>query len=380
MSSTFPSARAVARGLSFLLSVTGVSWAGASSESGVRFASISWSKGTASAEVEGGARVELGLDDELTRLVTRSLEDARPIAGAAVLVDVESGRVLAASEVGHGSHSLLLEPVAPAASVFKLVTTAALYEKTQVTPQTRVCTDGGLRDISERHLHPASGPLAVCAPFGQALGVSRNAAYAQLATTALLRDDLVDLATRFGFNGQVLLDSQARMGELVVPYNDLEFARTATGFENSTLSVFGGAQLALTVATGGLHRTMHLVKHAPSPQAEPRILSAQTAARLRRSMEITVHSGTAREAFVDERGRSRLGPIQAAGKTGTLRLERGGPTSSWFVGFAPSQKPEVVVSVLLQNPERWHRKGHQVARDLLAAYFKGRGVRGIDLP
>ena len=110
------------------------------------------------------------------------------------------------------------------------------------------------------------------------------------------------------------------------------------------------------------------------------MLSPETARRLRRAMEITVHSGTAREAFVDDAGRSLLGPIQAAGKTGTLCPKAGAPTASWFVGFAPSDRPKVVVSVLLQNPERWYRKGHQVARDLLAAYFRRRGVQGIKGP
>ena len=352
----------------------------ASPDPRLRWETIAWSQGQATAEAGSGERIDLGLDADLQRVLGDKLASAHAIAAAAVLVDVETGQVLAAAETGSSPASLLFDPVAPAASVFKLVTTAALYEKTPITPRTVVCTAGGVREITEAHLHPASGPEATCAAFGQALGVSRNAAYAQLATTALLRADLVEISARFGFDHGLALDVRGQVGSLEVPYNDLDFARTATGFENSRLSVFGGAQLALTIATGGLLRPMHLTRLVPSGDAETRVLSVETARRLRRGMEITVHSGTAREAFVDDGGHSLLGPIQAAGKTGTLCPGPGAPTASWFVGFAPSDRPKVVVSVLLQNPERWYRKGHQVARDLLAAYFRRRGVQGIREP
>lgn len=346
----------------------------------VRLETLTWAEKTASAELSDRTRVELGLDRELQLVLEQTLQSAHAIAAGAVLVDVASGQVLAAGELGGSGPSLLVEPVAPAASVFKLVTTAALYEKTHVTPRTLVCTAGGLRGITDEHLRPARGPGATCGAFGEALGVSRNAAYAQLATTELMRADLIELSERLGYGADLQLDAKGQVGFLEVPYNDLDFARTATGFENSRLSVFGGAQLALTIATGGLKRRMHLAKVASSSEEEERVLSPETARRLRRAMEITVHSGTAREAFVDDAGRSLLGPIQAAGKTGTLCPKAGAPTASWFVGFAPSDRPKVVVSVLLQNPERWYRKGHQVARDLLAAYFRRRGVQGIKGP
>jgi cell division protein FtsI/penicillin-binding protein 2 len=46
---------------------------------------------------------------------------------------------------------------------------------------------------------------------------------------------------------------------------------------------------------------------------------------------------------------------------------------SWFAGFAPSRKPEVAVAVLLANDEKWWRKGNEVARDVLDAYFDTAG-------
>jgi cell division protein FtsI/penicillin-binding protein 2 len=39
--------------------------------------------------------------------------------------------------------------------------------------------------------------------------------------------------------------------------------------------------------------------------------------------------------------------------------------NSWFVGYAPVDKPEIIVSVLLGNPESWYLRGHEAARMLI---------------
>lgn len=341
----------------------------------IKLSSISWQHGKASAETTQGSRLELGLDHKLQLEVEQTLKRSKALAGAAVLIDPNSGQILAAAEVGREPRgSLLFEPVAPAASVFKLVTTIALYERTEITPLTQVCTEGGLREIKREHLTPAKGSNAVCTKFAHALGVSRNAVYAQLATEQLMRADLDEIANILGFGQPLLLDHRAKVGEVEIPYNDLEFAKTAAGFKNSRLSVMGAAHIALSIAREGTSIPMHFARE-PSKSLPTRLMSIRTAHRLRDAMEVTIHSGTARSSFVDAYGKSTVGPVQVAGKTGTLQETPDGPTTSWFVGFAPSENPSVIVSVVLQNPPKWHQRGHEVARDLLRTYLAGLGVR-----
>lgn len=273
--------------------------------------------------------------------------------------------------------------MAPAASVFKVVTAAALYERTNVTPEQRVCTNGGLRRIEREHLEPARGKGTLCTPLSQALGHSRNAVFAQLATQRLMRADLLEMAEAIGFNQALPFDAPAQLGALEVPYNDLAFARTAAGFQGSRLSVLGAAQLMLTIARQGEVWPLHLAlppRAAEGRAALRRAFTAQTALRLTRMLEVTTRTGTSAEAFRDEHGRSFLGAVRVAGKTGTLKPSSSSPTSSWFTGFAPSRKPRVVVSVLLQNPDEWHRKANQVARDLLRAYFAKQSTPGVTAP
>jgi len=334
--------------------------------------------------------VELTLDPTLDREAERLLDEAHPVAGAVVAVDLHTGRLLVWAERrkdGRGP-SVVTTPHAPAASVFKLVTTAALFEKSDVTPSERVCIAGGMRSIERRHLDPPRDGDVHCGPFFQALGHSKNAVYAQLATHRLMRSDLLEVAERIGFNGRVPFDFPASVGTLDVPVEDLEFARAAAGFRGSTLTPLGGAYLASVIALGGVSPRLRVVAragdYAPSDELEivGRVFGSTTALRLERMMEVTVASGTARAAFHDELGHPLLGSVQVAGKTGTLHPSEaaGEGLASWFIGFAPARSPTIAVSVLLENGSVWRKKAVEVARDVLRAHFAARGVGGVRLP
>lgn len=337
------------------------------------------------ATLSDGTTARLTLDPSLQDASRRLLSLAHPVSGAAVLVDVRSGRVLALTSFrrkGSGAGDPLVLG-APAASLFKLVTTVALFEHTRVTPTTEVCFLGGERQIDRTHLEPPTEPGARCAEFRIALGHSWNAVYAQLATQRLMRDDLLQTAEKLGFNQELDFDVDAKFGSVDLPYNDLEFARAAAGFQGNSLTPLGAAQLTLSIALGGRPARMQLIESPPDApplgrRLLPRVMSENTAWRLTRMMELTVHGGTSLMAFTKEDGASYLGPIRVAGKTGTLRQASKGSTTSWFTGFAPSRKPEVVVTVMLENGEVWREKANVVARDLLRVYFAGR--HGIESP
>jgi cell division protein FtsI/penicillin-binding protein 2 len=282
--------------------------------------------------------------------------------------------------------------------LFKVVTTTSLFENTDVSLQDQVCINGGMHGIERRHLEPARGPGTECGRFAWALGHSKNAVFAQLATRLLTREDLLKTAERLGFNAKLPLDDgdeQAEVGKLTVPYNDLEFARAAAGFQGSSLSPVGAAYLMTLIARGGEPVALRLhdaVPAAPSEGEEPDAalrptapFSARTAQRLTRMLEVTVETGTSRGAFTAPDGKRYLPGLRVAGKTGTLRPDPTGAEepgqgprrhetmTSWFVGFAPSRNPEIVVSVMLVNGHTYRRKANELARDLLRAYFRAHG-------
>lgn len=334
------------------------------------------------APLSAGGDARLTLDPDLQRAATKILAGANPVRGGMVLIDAQSGEVLAWAETARDGrhHQVLTTARVPAASVFKLVTTAALFETTTLSPKEQVCISGGLHGIERRHLDAPRGPGVECSPFLYAIGYSKNAVFAQLATHRLLRSGLIETAEALGFNGQVPFELEVPVGSLEVPYGDLEFARTAAGFQGSTLSPLGGAYLASVIAHGGEATKIRVT--VPDASTEPgdgkaevvgRILKPLTAERMRRMMEVTVRSGTCRHAFSDESGHPYLGNLRVSGKTGTLRPESNEGMTSWFIGFAPSQKPEVIISVMLENGAIWRHKANELARDMLRNYFHGHG-------
>lgn len=340
---------------------------------------------TPTCKTSTGSIASLTLDPHLQHCATELLRLAHPLTGAALVVDAKTGRLLCCHSFVRGQTRAPnpLLAAAPAASVFKLVTTAALLDGGHVDPKTRVCFSGGERQIERHHLDAPVNKDA-CPPFLTALGFSRNAVYAQLATQLLTRQALLEKAEAWGFNQPLPFDAAATVGHLDLPYNDLEFARAAAGFVGSDLTPFGAAHLALTVASQGRPPQMRLIDRlegysAPSqPVWLPRVMSNNTAWRMTRMMEVTVHSGTSLEAFSRPDAQSYLGPIRVAGKTGTLQRGKSAPITSWFTGFAPSRDPKVVVTVLLQNSPLWRRKANEVARDLLRVVFAG--TRGVSHP
>ncbi|MEO6603668.1 MAG: penicillin-binding transpeptidase domain-containing protein [Polyangiaceae bacterium] len=339
------------------------------------------------APLAAGGDAKLTLDPDLQRAATKILASASPVRGGMVVVDAHSGEVLVWAESARDGrhHQVLTTARVPAASVFKLVTTAALFETTTLSPKEQVCISGGVHDIERRHLDAPRGDAIDCSPFLYAIGYSKNAVFAQLATHRLLRSGLVDTAQALGFNGQIPFELDVPVGSLEVPYGDLEFARTAAGFQGSTLSPLGGAFLASVIAHGG-EATRFRITASDSADGDDkaevvgRILKPLTAERMRRMMEITVRSGTCRHAFTDESGHRYLGNLRVSGKTGTLRPEGNEGMTSWFIGFAPSQNPEVIISVMLENGSVWRHKANELARDFLRTYFHGHGRPWITDP
>jgi peptidoglycan glycosyltransferase len=98
-------------------------------------------------------------------------------------------------------------------------------------------------------------------------------------------------------------------------------------------------------------------------------------------MEFTVDGGTSFQAFHDRSGRAYLPNIHVAGKTGTLQEnKKNGYLYTWFVGFAPSDSPEVAISVLAANHASWKVKASTVASEMLRVYFADKGRPGVTDP
>jgi cell division protein FtsI/penicillin-binding protein 2 len=348
----------------------------------------------ATAPAANNRKVELTLSTKLQRAALGFLRAGHVPEGAIVMTEVKTGRVLAwASYVDQGAlHDVASEATAPSASVFKIVTGTTLVEKAGLTPMTKQCYSGGEHAIKANDLVDDKKRDKWCATLSQAMGRSLNTVFARLALHNLDREKLGGVASKFGFNGDLPFDVPVQQSKLDFPDDDLGFARTAAGFWNSTLSPFQAVNLAMTVANGGELVRSYMVAsvsdevgeiyHGPTGrQVLRRVMDESTATAVTTMMENTVESGTSYKSFHDKNGKAYLPDIRVAGKTGTLTKNGpDGPFYTWFVGFAPSRKPEVAISVLIANHLKWRVKGTNVASDMLRVYFAEKGAPGVHDP
>jgi penicillin-binding protein A len=335
------------------------------------------------AELEGGARAELTLDPLLQDTAEDVFRAFQIPYGAAVVLSIPDGRVLALAGRSTvtpelGPTELALHPRAPAASVFKVVSAAALVGEAGLSGESRVCYHGGVSAVLADNLVDLPRIDRTCASLGYGIGKSQNAILAKLAVRHLTPAALERTARALGFGQTIPFDVPVHPSTLDMPTDPLEFGRAAAGFWHSTLSPLHGALLAATVGNRGRMPAPRLIERAfgsegqalTLPAASARaVLAPSVAAEVSRMMELTTRMGTAKGAFHDRRGRPLL-PVSVAGKTGTLSAEtdKGHLGYSWFVGFAPADHPRIAFAVVLGNPAVWRIKAAYVARRLVAAY------------
>jgi cell division protein FtsI/penicillin-binding protein 2 len=334
------------------------------------------------ADLADGGHAELTLDPQLQQSTESVLRAFQIPFGAAVVVSIPDGRVLAmvgqsASDPRLGPAELALRPWAPAASVFKVISATALVEN-GVMGSTRTCYHGGVSSILADNLVDLPAIDRRCDTLAFGLGKSQNAIIAKLATRHLTAGDLARVGRSFAFDEAIPFDLPIEPSHLDVPGDNLEFARTAAGFWHSTLSPMHGALLAAAIANRGEMPAPTLIDRAVDrdgrPIAQPvptprHVVDAAAAREVGRMMELTTRIGTAKGTFRDKRGR-RLLPIDVAGKTGTLSAEtdRGYVGYSWFVGYAPAERPAIAFAVVLGNHPNWRIKATYVGRHIVGEY------------
>jgi cell division protein FtsI/penicillin-binding protein 2 len=293
-------------------------------------------------------------------------------------MEPDTGRVVALAEHSQaepGRRGLPARAFAPAASIFKIVTAAALLEQ-GVVPDAEVCYHGGRHRLQPRLLADDPRRDHRCATLASAFGRSTNVVFAKLADRGLTADALRAEAGRFLFNSALPVPAEVEISRAEISGSEFELASTAAGFGPVRLSTLHGAVLASIVANRGVLVPPVVVDGAGAPGASDpiRIVDEGVGEALAEMMRRTVTDGTARRAF--RRPPPSLRGVEIAGKTGSLADRDPYRDYSWFVGFAPADRPRVAVAVMVANGRLWRVRAPAVAREALDAYFSARLADG----
>lgn len=342
--------------------------------------------------LSGGKTAELTLDPVLQRAALGEMKRYRVPEAGVVVMEVSTGNVLSyASYVKDGEKfDVNVRAEAPAASVFKVVTGAALVEK-GLNARTEQCYRGGKSRIQADELREDPARDKWCATLSMAMGRSLNVVFGRLAQKHLTPEDLTAMGGALGFGAPVPFVVPNEAPKIEIPNDPLEFARSAAGFWHTSLSPLAGASLAQTVANGGVTLEPRIVRAVlegqetvwedkRDPAVLRRAIKPETAKELEQMMLQSVANGSAYKSFHDRRGRPYLPGIQVAGKTGTLTRHKENRHYTWFVGFAPAEKPEIAFATLVVNTPTWRIKAPELARNVLRAYFSKKGAPGVTPP
>ncbi|OUM90925.1 MAG: hypothetical protein BAA01_00400 [Bacillus thermozeamaize] len=335
--------------------------------------------------------VRTTLYGRLQRTVEQALDEAKVEKGAAVVLDVRNGDILAMASrpdfdpravdpQSASWNNYAVKQTVPG-SIFKVVVAAAALEEGLVAEDTPFVCPG---ELEKYHFScwkkEGHGKLTFAEGFAQ----SCNIVFAQLALQ-LGGDKLAHYAKelgllqpvgwrgelfRMGTFAQIDGEEPGQLFSAATPRTDGGvLVQTAIGQRDVQMTPLQAAHLMATIANDGRAMAPRLVQsllyHNGQTMAEFKIqakpdkpLSGETIRCLQRLLRKVVEEGTGR-------------PLQAArwplaGKSGTGEYVKGKTDNQWFIGYGPADEPRVAVAVVsMDTPADEKNKAIQVFRKIM---------------
>lgn len=330
------------------------------------------------AEPMPGRDLQLSLDAGIQSIVhsalSAAMQEHRPKAASAVVIDPRTGEVLAmanqpsfdpnnrrrlnAEIVRNRSVTDAFEP----GSTMKAFSIAAALELGRIAPDTRLQTDPGKITIGRRTIGDKK-PLGVLT-VSEILAKSSNVGTVKIAEK-LSSQEMHDFYTSAGF-GRVPEPSLngATTGRLRNPQRWVPIDHATISYGHGvSVSLLQLARAYTIFARDGDIVPLSFVPQ-PGPMAGVPVISPETARIMRRMLtQAAGPTGTAPKAQVEG--------FKVAGKTGTAhKPEQGGYAKdryvSSFVGFAPAERPRFVIAVMVDEPSAGKHYGGEVAAPIFA--------------
>lgn len=261
----------------------------------------------------------------------------------------------------------------PPASTFKVVTTVAGVESGKVQPGAVLPTYPYLR-VEGTQIWDWNKSGFGSITFQTAMAWSSNTFFGQVGMRAG-QDVLLNWTRKFGFGRPSGIELEAEESKGLVPndewkreigqgpWNRVDTVNTSMGQGFLQATPLQVAVMFAAVANGGDLVRPHLIQDGRSPQAYRTSLNLKpsTLQLLRQSLRQVVTSGT---------GKALNGGIPpAAGKSGTAE-DPPRETHAWFGGYAPFDKPEIVVVAFAENSGGGGGSvSGPIVREVMAAYF-----------
>ena len=331
-------------------------------------------------------KLEYTIDPGLQTAAEKLLKSYKPDYGAVVMMEAETGKILALVSYNRhdpNSSHLALRGTFPAASIFKIVTAAAAIDKYNMTPNSMVSFNGSNHTLYKRNvMSDKVNRWTREMSLREAFARSVNTFFGRLTLDRLEPADLVEYASRYGFNKSFITDIPFETGFTEIPTDrSYQLTELASGFNRITrMSPLQGAMIAGAIADDGVMRIPYVVEKATNEdgevvfQSEP-LTAAVTmtpagADKIRDLMEATITQGTSRKSFRSLVRDRKFRELIVGGKTGSLTGDNPRGKVDWFVGYAMNEKQKIAIAALTVNVDYWTVKSSYLAQSLFRTHFK----------
>ena len=346
--------------------------------------------------------VEDVLANSIPKLSSKEVEGA-----ACVVLDVNNGDVLASAsyptfslatygqDIAQNSSNPLkpltnraLTGTYPPGSTFKMVTAIAGLEEGIITPSTKILDKGAYTYYPgtppKCWIYRQHGTTHGLVNVSEAIKVSCNYFFYDVGRRLGI-DRLVDYATRFGLGEKTGIELGEKAG--VMASREYTESRGQKWYDGNTLSVaigqensaFTPIQLANYIATlvnGGTRYSTHLLKEVKSSDFtnveysyEPKVLSTidiqpKNLEAVKAGMLALTSDGSVSRYF------QNLG-VKVGAKTGSAQISAQTESNAVFVCFAPYDKPEIAMAIVVEHGGSGSELG-AMAADILSYYFSAK--------
>lgn len=334
-------------------------------------------------EPESGANVILTIDKNIQQIAEEELASGISLynaaKGKAVVVSVKTGEVLGMCtyptfdpnnikrEDTAGMKNAVISDIYEPGSTFKLITAAATIEEKLSNANSVINTESGRYNVYGMEIVDSYSASSLT--FQEAVEKSSNIGFVKLSQK-LGAERFFKYARDFGFGiyTGVELNGENR-GYLKRP---IDFTNGSLEYMSIGYQVSVNAlQLTMAysaIANNGMLMKPYILKKIVSPDGRilqesmpspvRQVVSVETAKELTRLLKGVVERGTGVDA--------KLEGISIAGKTGTTQKLVDGEYSSSshissFVGYFPVDNPEIIITVIIDEPKNGYYGGKVAA-------------------
>jgi cell division protein FtsI (penicillin-binding protein 3) len=330
-------------------------------------------------EPHDGKDLTLSIDSKIQYIAFTQVKDAvekfHAKAGAAVVLDVHTGEVLALANwptynpndrsklTGEQLRNRVMTDTFEPGSSLKPFTVGLALDEKRVTPHTMFDTGAGSMVIADRVIHDTHPHYLI--DVQTIIQKSSNIGTSKIAL-GMPAQDMWEMFTKVGFGQQPKWGFPGAVAGRVRPYKSwrpIEQANMSFG-QGISVSLIQLARAYMIYARDGDIIPLSFQKVHEAPHGT-QVVSAKTAAEMREMLEmVTLPGGSAVKAQVPG--------YRVGGKTGTAQKFLNGRYSQTkyignFVGMAPMSDPRFIIAVMIDEPGGPVHVGGDVAGPVFSA-------------